>query len=256
MTVVLFDDRSGSQNLKVRAVQKHFVTAELRDPMPNKTPDRADIRDMLVVHQAFRDAYERAPGLVRTVAPGDAARAKIVADHLQLIEQFLHLHHKGEDELLWPKLVERAPAELTPTLELLEAQHSEIDLLLTESSSLLAAWRTDANAADGDKLADSLSRLGTRLGEHLAIEEKDILPQVDQYMTAKEWHQLGDHAINGLPKNKLPVIFGMLAQLAEPAVVTLMLSTAPLVPRLIMPLLGPRAYAAHAKRVYGTFVQL
>jgi hypothetical protein len=48
------------------------------------------------------------------------------------------------------------------------------------------------------------------------------------------------------------VIIDDFAQLAEPDVVTLMLSTAPLVPRLIMPVLGPRAYASHAKRVYGT----
>lgn len=57
-----------------------------------------------------------------------------------------------------------------------------------------------------------------------------MLPIVDQYVTAAEWHELGDHAINGLPKKKLPIIFGMLAFLAEPAVVSLMLSTAPWCP--------------------------
>jgi hemerythrin-like domain-containing protein len=216
------------------------------------TSNLADVRDMLVVHQAFRNAYERMPGLVREVVPGDVARAKTVADHITLIEDFLHLHHKGEDELLWPKLQERAPSELRPTLKLMEEQHVVIDKLLTESASLLAAWRRDANTAEGEKLAELLTRLGAGLAEHLAIEEEKILSLVDKYVTAKEWHQLGDHAINGLPKSKLPIIFGMLAQLAEPAVVTLMLSTAPLIPRLIMPVLGPRAYASHAKRVYGT----
>ncbi|MEV5148869.1 hemerythrin domain-containing protein [Streptomyces sp. NPDC052727] len=220
--------------------------------MPKTTSDRADVRDMLVVHNAFRQAYEKAPDLVRDVAPGDTGRAKTVADHLQLIEDFLHLHHKGEDELLWPKLVERAPSELSPTLHLLEEQHVEIDKLMSEISSLLTTWRGDANTADGEKLAHSLGLLGSKLEDHLKLEEEEVLTQVDQYLTAKEWHQLGDHAINGLPKSKLPIVFGMLAELAEPAVVTLMLSSAPLVPRLIMPLLGPRAYAKHAKRVYGT----
>jgi hypothetical protein len=103
----------------------------------------------------------------------------------------------------------------------------------------------------GEELADCLERLGALLTEHLAIEEKDVLPIVPEYVTAKEWHQLGDHAINALPKNKLPIVFGMLASLAEPEVVKLMLSTAPLVPRLIMPVVGPKAYARHARRVYG-----
>ncbi|MEU5607675.1 hypothetical protein ACI2L4_33380 [Streptomyces sparsogenes] len=52
----------------------------------------------------------------------------------------------------------------------------------------------------------------TLLTEHLGIEGKDVLPIVPEYVTAKEWHDLGDHAINALPKSKLPIVFGMLAQ--------------------------------------------
>ncbi|MGW6463636.1 hemerythrin domain-containing protein [Streptomyces rubiginosohelvolus] len=219
--------------------------------MPHATAARADVRDMLVVHEAFRQSYDRMPGLVRATPPGDARRAAVVADHVQLIEEFLHLHHKGEDELLWPKLLQRATGRLGETVVLLEEQHLEIDALLTESAGLLAVWRTAPSAARGTELADVLERLGAVLTEHLAIEEKEVLPVVPEYVTSKEWHALGDHAINALPKSRLPTVFGMLASLAEPEVVTLMLSTAPLVPRLIMPVLGPRAYARHARRLYG-----
>jgi hemerythrin-like domain-containing protein len=206
---------------------------------------------MLVVHQAFRNAYDRMPELVRAVSPGKTRRAAVVSDHIQLIDGFLHLHHKGEDELLWPKLVERAPADLRPTLTLLEDHHEEIDKLLTESSSLRAEWRANVDAATGEKLADSLRRLGRRLDEHLTIEEEKVLTVVHKYVSAEEWHKIGEHAINGLKKKELPIIFGMLASIAQPEVVTLMLTTAPFVPRLIMPVVGPRAFAAHAKRVYG-----
>jgi hypothetical protein len=206
---------------------------------------------MLVVHQSFRDAFARMPSLVIAVPAHDTERASVVADHIELILEFLHLHHKGEDDLLWPKLLERAPGSLHPTLRLMDSQHVQIDALVTESSAVLRAWRADAGVADRDKLAGLLGLLGTALTDHLAIEEKDMLPVVGDYLTAGEWHELGDHAINGLPKSKLFVIFGMLAARAEPDVVKLMLSTAPLVPRLIMPLLGPRAYASHARRVYG-----
>ncbi|MEU4094812.1 hemerythrin domain-containing protein [Streptomyces sp. NPDC026673] len=213
---------------------------------------RADIRDMLVVHEAFRRVYDRMPNLVLSVTPGDTNRAAVVADHIQLIEEFLHLHHKGEDVLLWPKITERAPRYLAPPLALMEEHHAEIDGLIVESSGSLARWRSSAGASDRDELAAVLRALGKKLTEHLAVEEAEILPVVDQYLTAAEWHELGNHAINGLPKKKLPIIFGMLASLAEPEVVTLMLSTAPLVPRLVMPIVGPRAFAAHARKVYGS----
>jgi hypothetical protein len=133
----------------------------------------------------------------------------------------------------------------------MDDQHLQIDALISEGTTTLNAWRRDAGAADRDRLADLLARLGAALTDHLAIEEKEVLPVVSEYLTAAEWHELGDHAIKGLPKSKLFIVFGMLAARAEPEVVKLMLSTAPLVPRLIMPLLGPRAYASHVRRVYG-----
>ncbi|MEV1068200.1 hemerythrin domain-containing protein [Streptomyces sp. NPDC050263] len=211
-----------------------------------------DVRDMLVVHEAFRDAFDRMPDLVRGVPAGDIARAKVVADHIELIQDFLHLHHKGEDDLLWPKLLERAPADLHPTLQLMDDQHVRIDALITEGAKALEAWRREAGTADGEHLADLLVDLGAALTEHLGIEEKEVLSVVGRYLTVPEWHQIGDHAINGLPKSRLPIIFGMLAYFASPEVVKLLLSPAPLVPRLLMPLLGPRAYASHARRVYGS----
>ncbi|MFH9090416.1 hemerythrin domain-containing protein [Streptomyces sp. NPDC017673] len=218
--------------------------------MPHSPNDRADVRDMLVVHEAFRLNYSRLPGMVRAVTSGDAERAAVVADHAQLIEDFLHLHHMGEDELLWPKLLERAGDRLGETVNLLESQHVEIAALLTETSQRLAIWRDQPTKEHGEQLARSLERLGAQLTEHLGIEEKDVLPIVPEYVTAKEWHELGDHAINALPKNKLPVVFGMLASLADAEVVKLMLSTAPLVPRLLMPVLGPKAYTRYARKVF------
>jgi len=191
------------------------------------------------------------PALVRAVPAGDTARAKVVADHIELIQEFLHLHHKGEDDLLWPKLLDRAPAELHPTLRLMDEQHIQIDTLLADGTTALGDWRREAETAARDHLANLLADLGSALTEHLGIEEKEVLPVVSQYLTDTEWHQIGEHAINKLPKSKLPIVFGMLAHFASPDEVRLLLSPAPLVPRLIMPLLGPRAYAAHARRVYG-----
>ena len=67
---------------------------------------------MVVAHRAFRREFRLLPELVRQVAPGDTARAAVLAAHGRMLLIGLHLHHNSEDLLLWPKLLEHRPAEL------------------------------------------------------------------------------------------------------------------------------------------------
>ena len=69
-----------------------------------------DTADMLMIHRLFRWLFGDAPGLVRGVAAGDTARAEVVGAHIEQIVAGLHLHHQGEDLLLWDLLESRAPA--------------------------------------------------------------------------------------------------------------------------------------------------
>jgi hypothetical protein len=211
-----------------------------------------DTREMIAVHSAFRREFGLAPALVRGVAPGDGTRARVVADHLELMGTFLHHHHDGEDRLLWPKLLERVPAELAPTVELMERQHEGVHAVIEEMTAALARWRSDAAEADRDQLADALDRLHALLVEHLAAEEQHILPLASRSLTAAEWGELGEDGMAAQPRNKLPTIFGMIMKDGDPEVIRGMLANAPLVPRLMLPFVGPRAYARYARRVYGS----
>ncbi|MFD3452057.1 hypothetical protein ACFWVC_07725 [Streptomyces sp. NPDC058691] len=107
-------------------------------------------------------------------------------------------------------------------------------------------------ARDGEPLAEAVDRLLDRLLEHMAMEEKEILPLAAEFITAAEWARLGEHGIAKSPKKDLPLSFGMMMYEGDPEVIKEVLGHAPLVPRLIMPILAPRLYASHAKRVYGT----
>jgi hemerythrin-like domain-containing protein len=211
-----------------------------------------DTREMIAVHSAFRREFGLAPALVRAVAPGNLRRAQVVADHLELLGAFLHHHHVGEDRLLWPKLLERVPADLAPTVELMERQHEAVHEVIEEMTATLVRWRTGATGADRDQLADALDRLHTLLVEHLAAEEQHILPLAAGSLTAEEWGELGEDGMASQPRNKLPMIFGMIMKDGDPEVIRGMLANAPLVPRLMLPFVGPRAYARYARRVHGS----
>jgi hemerythrin-like domain-containing protein len=210
-----------------------------------------DTREMIAVHSAFRREFGLAPGLVRSVAPGDVPRAQVVGDHLELIGTFLHHHHVGEDKLLWPKLLERVPAELAPTVELMERQHEGVHEVIEQMTGALARWRAGAAEADREELAGALDRLHALLVEHLAAEEQHILPLASRSLTPAEWGELGEDGMAAQPKDKLPMIFGMIMKDGDPEVIKGMLANAPLVPRLLLPFIGPRAYARYARRVYG-----
>ena len=98
-----------------------------------------DTRDMYKVHAMFWREFALLPALVRSVAAEDQERAEIVADHIRLVSLLLHHHHSGEDAVLWPLLLTRAPREFDPVVHLAKEQHQTIEDVLTETSALLAA---------------------------------------------------------------------------------------------------------------------
>lgn len=210
-----------------------------------------DTRDMLVVHAAFRREFRLAPGLVSGVQDGDTARACVVAGHLRLMLQLLHVHHGGEDRLLWPRLQRRAPEQLAPTVELMEHQHQHIDSVVQALDEPLDRWIAYATAADRAVIAAGLADLHAALEEHLQAEERHVLPLAARLLTQAEWGELAEE-VKTIPARKLPIVFGMLMYEGDPEIVATILAAAPALPRLLMPHLAPRAYARYARRVYKT----
>src|SRR5665213_3833853 len=74
-------------------------------------PNRPLIQQMVVIHRVFRREFGLLPALIRGVATDDLERAKVVADHAAGLLRFVHIHHSGEDEFLWPVLLERVEVE-------------------------------------------------------------------------------------------------------------------------------------------------
>jgi hypothetical protein len=152
--------------------------------------------------------------------------------------------------VLWPLLRERGSEEAATIVPAMEKQHHAIEQAHATVIALLPRWR--AMATGGEELATALEQLLTVLLEHMALEEKEVLPLAAKYVTAAEWDQMGQHGMAKSPRKTLPLIFGMVMYEGDPEVVKAVLSHAPLPARLLMPRIAPRLYASCAKRVHGT----
>ena len=208
--------------------------------------------EMRTIHSAFRRELRLAPELLRSVEHGDRIRAGVVGVHLDFIDRFLHHHHTVEDDLLWPKLLQRVSTEIAPVVEMMEDQHHVVADLLRTTVADRTRWRIDADRARADELAEVYSCLYTSLMEHLEAEEQHVMPLVEVCITAKEWAAIGKAAQRGTPIKDAPRMLGMLAYDGDPDVLAHMLGAVPAPLRGVVLSAGRRAYAKHATLVYGT----
>jgi hypothetical protein len=210
----------------------------------------ADVGEMYLVHTMFRREFSLLPDLIRGADRNDAKRRALIGAHAQLLCQILHTHHEGEDLVLWPLLLERAEAEATEIVAVMEEQHQAIAAAHDEAVHRLGRWCRFGR--DGEGFASVLDDLVQVLTEHTALEEQAVLPLAEKYITAAEWAQMSQHGMNTFQKRLLPLAFGMLMYEGDPAVMRRTLSSAPLPARLLIPIIAPRAFRRHARRVYGT----
>lgn len=216
---------------------------------PLHGPGLTDVRGMIMAHDAFRWSLLPAPALVRGVEAGDVRRAAVVARHVETILAVLEGHHTSEDELLWPRLLERVPDELAPVVHLMESQHSQIHDRLEETLSLLPSWRAGAAAADRDRLGTAVDALVEVLTEHMAAEERHLLPLAARSVSEEEWAELGERGMRKIPLPFLPTAFGIMRHVGDPDIVAADLAKAPLPIRVWLRLTSDRAFRRYATEV-------
>jgi hypothetical protein len=161
----------------------------LRLPGQAAAPDGpVDLTMMYVMHHGFRrDLAAFAAGVPRTPV-ADLARWRALLRRWETFSEVLHRHHHEEDTWLWPFLLERADAAERETLRAMEAEHAEIDPLLTACGTglrALAEGRGDRDVRAA--LAVRLTATRESLGRHLAHEERSALPVLQRHATAQEW---------------------------------------------------------------------
>jgi hemerythrin-like domain-containing protein len=208
-----------------------------------------DTHEMVLIHRAIRREFGQLPRLLRTAAH-DRARSKIVGAHAREMLNFLHTHHTGEDELLFPLLRERTA--LDPELmDRMDAQHAQVDAAVTAIDAELPAWTANADAAAGERMAAVIDAMMPTLIDHLAEEEQKILPIASATVTQSEWDALGKHGMSAIPLTRRLIILGHITEETDNAERQRFLQVVPAPVRLVYKLIGRRQFTRETAVIRG-----
>jgi hypothetical protein len=140
--------------------------AETAAPLPPGPVLCTGSEGMRRIHRFFLWAYDEAPGLVRSVRAGDTARAAYVGEVLGNFDKVLHIHHEGEDLLMYPQLEQRAPACALHVGQMLQ-QHRQVTQRLEVIELARLRWMSTADQEQGAELAARYEDLSAIFKVHL-----------------------------------------------------------------------------------------
>lgn len=199
-----------------------------------------DTHEMVLIHRVLRRELGQLPRLFRAAA-GDRARSKVIGAHAREMLTFLHTHHTGEDELLFPLLRERAALD-QELMHRMDAQHAQVDDAVTAIDAELSAWTASADAAAGERMAARVDAMMPTLIEHLAEEEQEILPIASLTLTQGEWDALGKHGMSAIPLTRRLVILGHITEETDDAERRRFMKVLPAPARVAYKLIGHRQF--------------
>lgn len=157
-------------------------------------PGPDDLMPMYLMHHAFRRDLGAFAAAVAGTPVADRRRWGRLGRRWAGFARVLHLHHEGEDDILWPLLLSRVDAAGDAagraTLEAMEAEHDEIDPLLAGCAAGLADLAAGADADARAALVVRMAAARERLGHHLGHEESEAMALVQLHLTPAEWEAM------------------------------------------------------------------
>lgn len=207
-------------------------------------------REMPIIHRIFRRQFAEVRALVQEVPGGDATRVGAVADHLGFLLDGLHMHHTTEDDLIWPKLLDRAGLD-APLVERMEEQHQQIDASVAEVRAAMSAWRSDPTPARSSSLADRIGEFLVVLEAHLDEEEQVVVPLIDRHLTEAEWQEVGKRGFEKFTPAQRWIATGQMVEVATPEEAAMMFGTLPPPVKVLWHLIGKRKYRRYITSVRG-----
>jgi hemerythrin-like domain-containing protein len=150
-----------------------------------------DVKMMYVMHHAFRRDLVMFAAAAAATPAGDADTWVALAERWRVFSTILHHHHSGEDAGLWPRLMQDASPREQTTLEAMEAEHAEIDPILTACATGFQRVTSGTDPMAAAFLAGRLAAARDTLLAHMGHEETEAMALVQKHLTQADW----DHVV-------------------------------------------------------------
>jgi len=167
--------------------------------MNTDTTQPADTRIMGIVHQALRRDLGRTRTALTGAEPPASETREAIARHVGWMMTFLHHHHTGEDEGLYPLVRARRP-DAAALLDQMHADHERIQPAIAEVEARAVAYGAGDDDGERGSLLVALDDLEAFLLPHLLTEEAEMMPVVSATLTDAEWRRW-DQEYNLEPKS-------------------------------------------------------
>lgn len=213
----------------------------------SEASDPADTRMMGIVHNALRRDLLRVGATVSTQPYPQGRQRRALGEHVVWLMEFLHSHHTGEDDGLWPMVRARNPGA-GELLDSLEAEHEGI---APRAKAVLAAGRRYGESPADEarsSLVTALDDLAAVLFAHLDREVEVAMPVVSASISQADWDAVEQKFnIKGKPLKELAKEGHWLIEGIDPEGYEVVVGTVPAVPRFILLHGFGRAYRRGAR---------
>lgn len=218
--------------------------------MPSSDTNDIDVRGMLSIHNALRQALFDVPAQLATVpdAPKEAQR---YLDYLNDVLWLAGAHHDTEDELLSPLLKKRAPQH-DAAWSLIAAQHHAVTSAL-ETVGEAAEHFATAGTPDAKKALVNASRaLYEILDQHFSVEEQQVLPVAVEVLTPAEWGRMSVGMLDNYAGTRPWLPLGLVYEAMPPELQGKLLAHVPVPVSDMWRSRGADAFAAEMVAIRGT----
>ena len=206
---------------------------------PTTRPLASDPWEMALIHRLIRRGFERGKEFVS--APGSTGRASAVADYVGFHLDGLQAHHSTEDEFIWPVLHERASLS-DALIRRMEEQHVGVHDAIETTRRELQVWVATPTEGGSRSLAMALDTVVNRLIEHLAEEERDVVPLIARHITQAEWDEAGKVAFSKFTPRQRFTAMGEMLEASSSTEAARMMAGLPAPIKFIWRLVGRRRY--------------
>lgn len=148
------------------------------------------------IHHALRRDLERLDRVSSGPVP-DSRRAAL-GRHVPWMLDFLHHHHVGEDDGVWPRVLAKRP-DLQQLVDTMAGEHAALATASDGLREAVAAWAPEGTEEQRQEVADAVGRMRDAALPHLDHEEQDAMPIVVETLDDEDWVYLSrNHFRKGL----------------------------------------------------------